>query len=65
MHERLLGRGGRPVAAGAVPADIEASAVELPPELGTRARAPLVGREREMSELEQLWLAATGEQAGD
>ena len=65
VHERLLGRGGRPVAAGAVPAEIEASAVELPPELATRARAPLVGRGREMSELEQLWLAATGEQAGD
>ena len=65
LHERLLGRGGRPTAAGAVPADIEASAVELPPELATRARAPLVGRGREMSELEQLWAMATGEQAGD
>jgi DNA-binding SARP family transcriptional activator len=64
LHERLLGRGGRPAAAGAVPADGEASAVELPPELATRARAPLVGRAREMSELEQLWRAATG-QPGD
>ena len=66
LHERLLGRGARPgAAAGTAPADTEASAVELPPELATRAHTPLVGRGREMSELEQLWLAATGQPAGD
>lgn len=65
VHERLLGRGGRAVAVGAAAADLEASVVELPPELATRARASLVGRDREMSELEQLWQTATGQQAGD
>jgi len=66
VHERLLGRGARPTAAaaGGAPGDTEASAVELPPELATRARARLVGRGREMSELEQLWQAATGQPAG-
>ena len=65
-HERLLVRGPRASGGAAVaPADAEASAVELPPELATRARAPLVGRGREMSELEQLWLTATGQQPGD
>jgi tetratricopeptide (TPR) repeat protein len=67
VHERLLGRGSRGAAVGAGVAafDADASAVELPPELATRARAPLVGRGREMSELEQLWLTVTGQQAGD
>jgi DNA-binding SARP family transcriptional activator len=65
VHERLLGRGGRAVNVGTGAADIEASPVELPPELATRARAPLVGRGREMAELEQLWVTATGRQAGD
>ncbi|MGZ4186767.1 MAG: ATP-binding protein [Solirubrobacteraceae bacterium] len=67
VHERLLGRGGRVAASGAgvTLVDTEASAVELPPELATRARAPLVGRAREMAELEQLWLTLTGQQAGD
>ncbi|MGZ4218928.1 MAG: ATP-binding protein [Solirubrobacteraceae bacterium] len=66
VHERLLGRGARPAAAaGTAPAANGASAVELPPELATRAHTPLVGRGREMSELEQLWQAATGQPAGD
>jgi hypothetical protein len=70
VHERLLGRGvrtgtGTGTGAGTAPADTEASGVELPPELATRARAPLVGRGREMSELEQLWRTATGQEAGD
>ena len=53
-----------PVAPRSPPPTSEASAVELPPELATRARAPLVGRGREMSELEQLWLTATGQRTG-
>ena len=66
VHERLLGRGSRAATgAGTAAADTQTSFVELPPELATRARAPLVGRGREMSELEQLWLTATEQQAGD
>ena len=63
LHERLLRPGPR-VPAGSGDADSRASAVELPPELAARAQAPLIGRAREMSELERLWSAATDHRPG-
>ena len=69
VHERLLrapaGRAGAtsaPAEAGAEAGDgVPTAELQLPSELRDRAEAPLVGRGRELTELEALWAAATGE----
>jgi DNA-binding SARP family transcriptional activator/tetratricopeptide (TPR) repeat protein len=63
VHEGLLRPGARPASADPTVSAGQAAFVELPPELAARAKAPLVGRTRELSELEQLWRSATGEGA--
>lgn len=63
IHESLLRPGTRAVA-GNQGADGPTAAVALPPELAARARAPLIGRKREMSELEELWTMASEQRPG-
>ncbi len=64
VYERLLNPLPRPASPPA-PFDGAGSALELPAELAGRARAALVGRVKEMTELERFWeLASTGRTAG-
>ncbi len=56
-HERLL----RPELRGAdggVPAERGAASIPLPAELRHRSQAPLIGRARELAELDELWAQA-------
>ncbi len=67
VHERLLrapaGRAGATAAAADAGAGdgVPTAELQLPSELRDRAEAPLVGRNRELTELEALWAAGTGE----
>ena len=53
VHERLLRPGQRPP--GEEPARTGYIGIELPGELVVRAATPLVGRRRELEQLERLW----------
>jgi DNA-binding SARP family transcriptional activator len=53
---RPLERGGEP----GIPADMGQSAIPLPSELRYRAQGPLIGRAREMADLEARWDRACG-----
>ena len=57
-HERLLRPGSRSASGGAGSEPQPTESIELPAELLARSAAPMVGRERELEELERLW--ATG-----
>ena len=59
-HDQLLK--GEPALPGTGPAGTSASPVELPAELRARSQVPLVGRQRELTGLSELWETATREQ---
>jgi DNA-binding SARP family transcriptional activator/tetratricopeptide (TPR) repeat protein len=61
VHERLL----RPRAHGDVeapPTEPGAATIPLPAELRHRAQVTMIGRERELSQLEELWELASGQE---
>src|SRR5690348_13768745 len=61
VHERLL----RPQASGdleAYPMEPGAPAIPLPAELRHRAQGTMIGRERELAQLEELWELASGQE---
>jgi DNA-binding SARP family transcriptional activator/tetratricopeptide (TPR) repeat protein len=57
VHEALLNPAGRAAEPSAARED-DHQALALPPELVARGGAPLVGRRRELGELESLWAVA-------
>jgi DNA-binding SARP family transcriptional activator len=57
LHQRLLRPGAR--TRGADEQSQPGSPIELPAELTMQSGAPLVGRRRELEELERLWKSAT------
>jgi DNA-binding SARP family transcriptional activator len=64
-HERLLRPAARAAPADQAHGQLVASSIELPAELRARSEVPLVGRERELSELSRSWTEARGQTPRD